>query len=1015
MKYINAKMYIQRTDDTLFDVSGELKNVSINKGDTYLVGDLGCDGVAATMEFSLANIEGKSYSPKKKYGKVKYFRDTLTGNGTKTYTLSKSNVLPNTATMWDINAGVYEWYNYNELPADWTYNTMPDVAWLKLYKTEPESNIECLITVTSSNTITTGKVIPVGVEFEVQYCYMDKKEKNPLNWIGMEYSPLLFENRRVTFYSMEEVPIHKKTALTGNGDIRIDCPVSVDILKICRGTVTVYSDNTGTMDGCLVDIDYNAEQFVFPFSTTMGSTIEIQYSYITQEPKMRFDGYIDKISGGRNEMRITCRDKAKRLQAKMILPGTQRTYTVTESNGKYIVLDNKTSTTYTDGIPIQTYLQNVLNDEFVTATPTIVVPVNPNYVLRQNLDTIWEYKTTWDVLQSVVNVIGYSIGYVYDSTANAFQLKLFAPPRTKKTADYNVTSNRNLKVQELDLDGDSVRNVVMVKYYDIDTQASATVTASEIYDVEDVRAMLVEEDKAQGIDTAAEATTLANAILSDTKDHLLGWRVTMNINPNIDIFSTISVDNYTMSSDIDFVGCQSVQHTWDFVAKKFETVVAGYQKIIGAKAKWNRLETRPGKFIPATSKRITSLVKPPKLSNFTTSFDVDFSGATPQGYLSVDWAKPVGVDIAKYSFRYMATGDYQYNYVDVTTDQIKIPIAFAKSYIFNVRAVTTSQVAGDWSDNVTVMCPNALYPYMKNDELHIKSQAVLNTFAGRLANYTGGDPSSCAYSTDVINALVFYEGTYSIDSLSFKIWSRNDIRIYTTGNVTLTQSNTFTFYLVAHSISITGITGDVTKQPLALYNRSSTRNFSVMLNKLVGLGGSVYVYNTYNLTKTFVLKMTECAFETTSKREIWTIDSPSSTVTENIAIKNNVFSYCDISFSYTRGSNISNLSINDNTFANARIVNYNSTIFTKLHLVNNKISNTVAYSIVNAFIGTGTVTLNKCIITGNTMESFSGSTSKLIYANMQNTAVYSNVNENSTLYYTGATIVNCQIVNNIAY
>ena len=134
MKYINAKMYIQRTDDTMFDVSGELKNVTINKGDTYLVGDLGCDGVAATMEFSLANIEGKSYSPKKKYGKVKYFRDVLIGNGTARYTLSKSNVIQNTATMWDVNAGTYEWYNYNELPADWTYNTMPDVPWLQLYK-----------------------------------------------------------------------------------------------------------------------------------------------------------------------------------------------------------------------------------------------------------------------------------------------------------------------------------------------------------------------------------------------------------------------------------------------------------------------------------------------------------------------------------------------------------------------------------------------------------------------------------------------------------------------------------------------------------------------------------------------------------------------------------------------------------------------------------------------------------------------------------------------------------------
>jgi hypothetical protein len=262
-----------------------------------------------------------------------------------------------------------------------------------------------------------------------------------------------------------------------------------------------------------------------------------------------------------------------------------------------LLQDNYIKTTRTygseSGVPAETVIQQILNDNLGTGIVILHCPVPTAFMVTPYQV---EYQSVWDAIQQVAVQFGWWLGYRWNTTTREFRLTLLEPPRNKTIADYEFNYMDDIYVEELEISDKDIRNDITVVYTNKETGKRENVNVYDQASINEYgrRAMTIEEKDASLIDTQNEALAMANAALHDLKDIIGTVRIVIPYYPQMDIFSTLTLDNPKVSSTVDFYAVQSIRHNLDWKNNDFTTEIIASGKVVGAHTRWMQMETRPG-------------------------------------------------------------------------------------------------------------------------------------------------------------------------------------------------------------------------------------------------------------------------------------------------------------------------------------------------------------------------------------------------------------------------------------
>lgn len=185
---------------------------------------------------------------------------------------------------------------------------------------------------------------------------------------------------------------------------------------------------------------------------------------------------------------------------------------------------NEADTTYgsSGGTNLETVMQNILTAVLVGDAPTLYVPTSPGFAI---VEYDLEPKSLMEAMRQLFLLIGWDCRPKWRSGTGQFELTLYDPDRTNTTAAWTFSADQYRTFDSFGVGVEHIRNVIDVWYYDGST-ASGTDKQLSKYQASDAtsitaygrRWMELTEDPAKGINTAGEAQTLAESILSDLKD-----------------------------------------------------------------------------------------------------------------------------------------------------------------------------------------------------------------------------------------------------------------------------------------------------------------------------------------------------------------------------------------------------------------------------------------------------------------------------------------------------------------
>ncbi len=177
--------------------------------------------------------------------------------------------------------------------------------------------------------------------------------------------------------------------------------------------------------------------------------------------------------------------------------------------------------------PLEDLLQDLL-DNWVSGTTlysingTGATPFNPADSPSFSV-TLWDVgiQSVMDALRLAANQIGWECRYRWQKNKGAFELHLFEPDRTATSALRTFGPEHYFDVTALETSSARVRNAIEVTYQtdpkDEKTRTSVTVTDPTSIGRYGRRWMRIDEAATSAIDTGAEATKMATAILNDLK------------------------------------------------------------------------------------------------------------------------------------------------------------------------------------------------------------------------------------------------------------------------------------------------------------------------------------------------------------------------------------------------------------------------------------------------------------------------------------------------------------------
>lgn len=248
------------------------------------------------------------------------------------------------------------------------------------------------------------------------------------------------------------------------------------------------------------------------------------------------------------------------------------------------------TTSLTAGYPVQNVMTQMAQHVIAPGaavfgdlgtTISVYVPASPGWninvfkVPRENV---------WNELTKLAQQIGWELRWKWSTADSAFRLTLYDPNRTKTTPDFAFALSDVREYSTVDLDISNIRNVVRVVYSDsadrdakgVAKRKSVTVTDATSITRFGRRYMEVGESSSSAIDSAAEATTMANAILSDLASPLAEVECDLRFFPWVEVTDLLRLPadgrRFTSSQDL---AVTSYTHSWEEGRKSTRVRVRG--------------------------------------------------------------------------------------------------------------------------------------------------------------------------------------------------------------------------------------------------------------------------------------------------------------------------------------------------------------------------------------------------------------------------------------------------------
>lgn len=290
------------------------------------------------------------------------------------------------------------------------------------------------------------------------------------------------------------------------------------------------------------------------------ATVPQDYTPVTADFELVFDGFIDKIpeSGKQmNSITLECRDEGGFLQDTWI-EDLERYGDGTVDETDFVFAD------------LEDIIQSILDNWSTSVTlfsenGTGGTPFNAGDTPGFNVEQ-WspDIQSVLDAVRIGANSIGWECRYRFQVNTLEYELQLYEPDRSSAVVNRTFGPSNYIDIKNLSVDVSRVRNVIEVTFY-TDPEDEQTITTLEVTDAASVtrygrRWMGVVEAQASAINSSAEATRMANAILADLREPDRDQDVEMHY-----FWATELGDRYTFSAnDVNY----TTDQTWAVVGMR---------------------------------------------------------------------------------------------------------------------------------------------------------------------------------------------------------------------------------------------------------------------------------------------------------------------------------------------------------------------------------------------------------------------------------------------------------------
>lgn len=313
-----------------------------------------------------------------------------------------------------------------------------------------------------------------------------------------------------------------------------------------------------------------------------------------------FDGYVRAVSdGGGEELTIDLIDRIRVLQASWVQPNRSPSPAVDFSYAASpTAIETVLAQMLVDWKPTEGYAGGL--DEVV-----LYVPTSPSFVL----DGTFSVPATSSVAQALTDLVDRTIAWLlrwrFDETRQEFRFTLADPGRSRTwsgATDLTIDEDDILAWRRIETSDEDIRNDVEVEYGDVADGDNLTVNKRKSVRVTDATSITrywrrycrIGLASASELGTSGQATTLANAILSDLSAPLAD--VEIDILPTrrhqIGDLLKITADGRRWSADTVFA-VVGVRHSRSAEERRTTLVLRG-TKPSGRRRRWMDLIDQVG-------------------------------------------------------------------------------------------------------------------------------------------------------------------------------------------------------------------------------------------------------------------------------------------------------------------------------------------------------------------------------------------------------------------------------------
>lgn len=255
------------------------------------------------------------------------------------------------------------------------------------------------------------------------------------------------------------------------------------------------------------------------------------------------------------------------------------------------------------GEQVESVIQKILDDN-ATGAGTLYTPTSPSWAVGGFFQ---QREGSLEAVRRLAQQLGWDVRQKWRASSAQYELTLYAPDRTKTTPDRTFAAAEYRNIVRLGVDIAGIRNVVRVIYSEAGSFASDGKTLKrKVVEVSDSASitkygrlfMEIAEDSASQLDTAAEATKLANAALSDLATPLAENEVDAFFFPWAELGDLYRYPSNGVTHDADLdVAVVAYRHSGSITddgTQTLSTMLQGRGKPSGGYLRWHEVAAKPG-------------------------------------------------------------------------------------------------------------------------------------------------------------------------------------------------------------------------------------------------------------------------------------------------------------------------------------------------------------------------------------------------------------------------------------